>query len=318
MAREGAGDRCRSAPPPNGPMVIHVRKPPFFRQPTRAQGSASVARNQLATAAQRASAAHARGRSAAARLPSREVRRAASRTRGLAFGARLRIGAPRGTINESRTNAAAVRIADAEERARNAAQGVTTPPATRDMDAAERDDTAGLRDAAADRREQEADLREQAADLREHLANERDRIADRRDAAAAAQDATADERAMTAGERELIADRLPDPPRAQASSNPRTALIGNAHLSAREGEVLALIANGRSNRAIAEVLFVETKTVEAHVGSVYSKLGLTPGADDHRRVLAALAHLAGSDSELADRTDHDPAQEIDGVRVSFG
>ena len=271
-------------------MVINVRKPPFFRQAAGAQGSASVARYQSATAAQRASAAHARVRSAAARRSSRETRRAASRTRRLAVDGRPRNGARRGTINVSRTNAAAVR----------------------------RDDTAGLRDDAADRREQEADLREQEADLREHLANERDRIADRRDEAAAAQDTTADDWATAAGDRELIADRQPDPPRMGAPSNPRTALIGNADLSAREGEVLALIANGRSNRAIADLLFVETKTVEAHVGSVYSKLGLTPAPDDHRRVLAALAHLAGSGPALADRTDHDPAQEIDGVRASFG
>jgi DNA-binding NarL/FixJ family response regulator len=62
-------------------------------------------------------------------------------------------------------------------------------------------------------------------------------------------------------------------------------------LSDREREVLSLIAEGRSNRAIARQLFVNHKTVEAHVRQIFLKLGLVESPDDHRRVLAVLAHL---------------------------
>ncbi|WP_345800468.1 response regulator transcription factor [Microbacterium sp. AZCO] len=62
-------------------------------------------------------------------------------------------------------------------------------------------------------------------------------------------------------------------------------------LSAREREVLALIAEGRSNAAIGARLFLSPKTVEAHVTHVFTKLGLEDSPDDHRRVLAALVHL---------------------------
>lgn len=61
-------------------------------------------------------------------------------------------------------------------------------------------------------------------------------------------------------------------------------------LSERERETLALMAEGRSNRAIGEKLFVSEKTVERHVGSIFSKLGLSD-ADEHRRVLAVVAYL---------------------------
>ncbi len=62
-------------------------------------------------------------------------------------------------------------------------------------------------------------------------------------------------------------------------------------LTSRERDVLELMAEGRSNQAIAERLFVELKTVEGHVRTVFSKLGLEPEPSDHRRVLAVLTYL---------------------------
>jgi DNA-binding NarL/FixJ family response regulator len=62
-------------------------------------------------------------------------------------------------------------------------------------------------------------------------------------------------------------------------------------LTAREREVLGLMAEGRSNAAIAEALVVTERAVEKHVTSIFSKLDLTPTVEDHRRVLAVLAYL---------------------------
>ena len=64
-------------------------------------------------------------------------------------------------------------------------------------------------------------------------------------------------------------------------------------LTERELDVIALIAEGRSNQAIGARLSIATKTVETHVNAVFSKLGLEQADDDNRRVLAVLAYLAG-------------------------
>jgi len=62
-------------------------------------------------------------------------------------------------------------------------------------------------------------------------------------------------------------------------------------LTAREREVLGLMAEGRSNHAIAEALVVTERAVEKHVTSIFSKLDLVNTPEDHRRVLAVLAYL---------------------------
>jgi DNA-binding NarL/FixJ family response regulator len=64
-------------------------------------------------------------------------------------------------------------------------------------------------------------------------------------------------------------------------------------LTAREREVLGLMAEGRSNQGIAERLVVTERAVEKHVTSIFSKLRLPPATADHRRVLAVLAYLRG-------------------------
>jgi DNA-binding NarL/FixJ family response regulator len=62
-------------------------------------------------------------------------------------------------------------------------------------------------------------------------------------------------------------------------------------LTPREREVLALMAEGRSNAAIAEQLVVSDRAVEKHVTSIFGKLGLSASSEDHRRVLAVLRFL---------------------------
>jgi DNA-binding NarL/FixJ family response regulator len=71
-------------------------------------------------------------------------------------------------------------------------------------------------------------------------------------------------------------------------SRPQDPLAG---LSAREREVLALIAEGRSNSAIASELFISDPAVGKHVGNILAKLGLPPTDDTNRRVMAVLTYL---------------------------
>src|SRR4029079_6752352 len=72
-------------------------------------------------------------------------------------------------------------------------------------------------------------------------------------------------------------------------------------LTAREREVLELMAEGRSNQAIAERLFVTLRAVEKHVTSIFTKLGLPASTDDHRRVVAVLAFLRAEPAALGRR-----------------
>jgi DNA-binding NarL/FixJ family response regulator len=65
-------------------------------------------------------------------------------------------------------------------------------------------------------------------------------------------------------------------------------------LTPREREVLALMAEGRSNAAIAAALVVGAGAVEKHINSIFTKLGLGPAERDHRRVLAVLRYLGTS------------------------
>jgi DNA-binding NarL/FixJ family response regulator len=62
-------------------------------------------------------------------------------------------------------------------------------------------------------------------------------------------------------------------------------------LTPREREVLGLMAEGRTNQAIAEALVISERAVEKHVTGIFSKLDLPPAPEDHRRVLAVLAYL---------------------------
>jgi DNA-binding NarL/FixJ family response regulator len=66
---------------------------------------------------------------------------------------------------------------------------------------------------------------------------------------------------------------------------------GLARLSAREREILVLLAEGRSNLAIANRLHLAGRSVEKHVTSIFTKLDLPPASTDHRRVLAVLRYL---------------------------
>lgn len=71
----------------------------------------------------------------------------------------------------------------------------------------------------------------------------------------------------------------------------RATRTGLEDLTPREREVMALVAEGRSNSAIAERLYIGLPAVEKHVTSILTKLGLPPDSDDHRRVLAVIRWL---------------------------
>jgi DNA-binding NarL/FixJ family response regulator len=81
-----------------------------------------------------------------------------------------------------------------------------------------------------------------------------------------------------------------------AANGARASTSGN--LTPREREVLGLMAEGRSNSAIAHVLAVSSRAVERHVGSIFTKLDLDDSPDSSRRVLAVLAYLKDHDGSL--------------------
>lgn len=64
-----------------------------------------------------------------------------------------------------------------------------------------------------------------------------------------------------------------------------------AALTEREREILALMAEGRSNQGIGDRMFLSPKTVETHIGRIFTKLGILPANEDHRRVLAVVTFL---------------------------
>ena len=76
-------------------------------------------------------------------------------------------------------------------------------------------------------------------------------------------------------------------------------------LTRRERQVLALMAEGRSNPGIARSLFVTDKAIEKHVGNIFTKLDLMPTKEDHRRVIAVLQWVATTGRD--DRAGPQPA-----------
>jgi DNA-binding NarL/FixJ family response regulator len=80
----------------------------------------------------------------------------------------------------------------------------------------------------------------------------------------------------------------------QLVSRPRAGPDPLDDLTEREREVLALMAEGRTNKAIGEQLFITEHTVEKHIKNILGKLNIPTSADDHRRVLAVLTYLNSS------------------------
>ena len=87
-----------------------------------------------------------------------------------------------------------------------------------------------------------------------------------------------------------------DPDVVKSLLAPTTATDSLRALSAREGEVLALVAQGLTNAAIARRLVVAERTVETHMRWIFQKLRLDDTGDSHRRVLAVLAYLTARDT----------------------
>ncbi|UJP09542.1 response regulator transcription factor [Microbacterium sp. KUDC0406] len=84
-------------------------------------------------------------------------------------------------------------------------------------------------------------------------------------------------------------------------------------LTDRERTVLALVAEGKSNQAIAAVLFLSEASVEKHITSIFQKLGFEPDESGNRRVLAALAHIENQGSPGA-AGQHGTAPQTGGIR----
>lgn len=95
-----------------------------------------------------------------------------------------------------------------------------------------------------------------------------------------------------------VSEKTGSPQRAPDSPAPATPLVGT--LSPREREVLALLADGRSNAAIAAELYLSERTIDSHVSSVFDKLGLGRSAEVNRRVQAAAAWLRAANRDEAD------------------
>jgi DNA-binding NarL/FixJ family response regulator len=85
-----------------------------------------------------------------------------------------------------------------------------------------------------------------------------------------------------------------DPEVIQQVMSRSRALSGLDSLTPRERDVLALVAEGRTNGAIAKAIFVSDGAVEKHITSIFMKLGLAPNQVEHRRVKAVLAFLQNS------------------------
>lgn len=81
-----------------------------------------------------------------------------------------------------------------------------------------------------------------------------------------------------------------------------------ARLTPRERQVLELMAEGLSNQAIANAISVTRRSVEKHVSNILDKLGLEPAEGTHRRVVAVLRYLAGTDEQGAWTRARDPAE----------